>query len=94
MVPSVYFSRKMATHNHRCNEDTMEQYITRIIFPYLEEKKASLGLPASQSSLVTFDEFTRQIIDKILSLLHTNNVHYVIVPPNCIDTLQSLDVSD
>ena len=41
-----------ATYKHWCNEDTMIQYITRIILPYLEEKKASLGLPASQLSLL------------------------------------------
>ena len=75
--PPVTFPEKWhitATHNHWCNEDTMEQYITRIISPYLKEKKDSLGLPASQSSLVIFDEFTGQVTDNILSLLHTSNV--------------------
>ena len=47
----------------------MEQYITRIIFPYLEEKKASLGLPASQSSLVIYDEFTGQVTKKCSNFL-------------------------
>ena len=70
----------------------MIQYITRIILPYLEEKKASLGLPASQLSLVIFDEFKGQVTDKVLSLLQTN-VSYIIVPSNCTDTLQLLDVS-
>ena len=34
-----------ATHNHWCNEDTMVEYISKIIFPYLQEKKATLKLP-------------------------------------------------
>ena len=38
-----------------------------------------MGLPDNQSSLVIFDEFKGQI--------------YVMVPPNCTDQLQPLDVS-
>lgn len=56
----------------------------------LTRKNASLGLPASQSPLVNFNEFTGQVADKILSLLCTKDIYYVIVPP---DTLQSLGVS-
>ena len=43
--------------------------------------------------MVIFDEFSGQVTDRVLSLLKANNIFYVIVPPNCTDTLQPLDVS-
>ena len=95
-LPSVSFPPKWhitATHNHWCNEDTMVEYISKIIFPYLQEKKTTLKLPPTYPSLVIFDEFSGQVTDRVLSLLKANNIFYVIVPPNCTDTLQPLDVS-
>ena len=44
-LPSVLFPPKWhitATHNHQCNEDTMVEYVSKIIFPYLQEKKRQL----------------------------------------------------
>ena len=49
-----------ATPNHWCNEETMLLYITKVIVPYLQQKKKEMGLPDDQSSLVIFDEFKGQ----------------------------------
>ena len=68
-------------------------YITKIIVPYLQEKKKSIGLPPDCSSLVIFDEFKGQTTDNVLAYLKENNVFYVKVPANCTDRLQPLDVS-
>ena len=68
-------------------------YITKIIVPYLQEKKKSIGLPPDCSSLVIFDEFKGQTTDNVLACLKENNVFYVKVPANCTDRLQPLDVS-
>ena len=95
-LPSVSFPPKWhitATHNHWCNKDTMVEYISKIIFPYLQEKKVTLKLPPTYPSLVIFDEFSGHVTNGVLSLLKANNIFYVIVPPNCTDTLQPLDVS-
>ena len=39
------------------------------------------------------DEFKGQTTHAVLNLLKQNNIEYVIVPPNCTDQLQPLDVS-
>ena len=38
------------------------------------------------------DEFKGQTTDAVLSLSGQNDIEYVLVPPNCTDPLQSLDV--
>ena len=40
-----------------------------------------------------FDRFRVQCTDRILSLLEDHHVHVAIVPANCTDRLQPLDVS-
>ena len=71
----------------------MKSYIQLIIVPYVQEKRKQLGLADSQLALVILDEFKGQTTDTVLSLLGQNNIEYVLVPPNCTDCLQPLDVS-
>ena len=80
------------TINHWCNEETMILYIQSIIIPYVAEKRKSLTLPPSQYALVIFDKFQGQTTESVLKLLIENNILYVIVPPNCTDSLQPLDL--
>ena len=81
------------TPNHWCNESTTIDYVTKIIVPYLQEKRKELGLPANHPALAIFDAFKGQNTEKVLTLLEQNNIFYVMVPPNCTDRLQPLDVS-
>ena len=81
------------TPNHWCNEQTMITYIQIVIVPYMTEKRRQLGLDAKHTSLVILDEFKGQTTAKVLNLLQRYNLLYVIVPPNCTDRLQPLDVS-
>lgn len=81
------------TPNHWCNEQTMITYIQSVIVPYMTEKRRQLGLDAKHTGLVILDEFKGQTTDRVLNLLQRNNLLYVIVPPNCTDRLQPLDVS-
>ena len=81
------------TPNHWCNEDTMVEYITTVIAPYMNEKRGHLGLDPKHTGLVILDEFKGQTTEKVLKLLAANDLMYVIVPPNCTDHLQPLDVS-
>ena len=94
--PSVKFPEGWhITHtpNHWCNEDTMVDYIAAVIVPYMKEKRKHLGLDSKHVGLVILDEFKGQTTNKVLNLLQTNDLMYVIVPPNCTDRLQPLDVS-
>ena len=81
------------TPSHWCNEQTMLDYIGKIIIPYFRRKRADLGLSATHPALAIFDEFTGQVTEEALALLDHNNIYYVIVPPNCTDKLQPLDIS-
>ena len=81
------------TSNHWCNEETMMAYIESVIVPYMTQKRRQLGLDLKHSGLVILDEFKGQTTSRVLNLLQSNDLMYVIVPPNCTDQLQPLDVS-
>ena len=81
------------TENHWCNEETMISYIEAVIVPYIDEQRTKLGLGSAQSGLVILDEFKRKTTSRVLNLLQRHNLFYVIVPSNCTDCLQPLDVS-
>jgi len=60
----------------------------------MTEKRRELGLDVKHTGLVILDEFKGQTtVDRVLNLLQYNSLLYVIVPPNCTDCLQLLDVS-
>ena len=64
-----------------------------VIVPYMTQKRMQLGLDLKLTRLLTFDEFERQTTSQVLNLLQNNDLMYVIIPPNCTDRLQPLDVS-
>lgn len=65
----------------------------KIIVPYVEKKREELKLAKDYPALVLFDVFKGQCTDDVLKLVVDNNIEYVIVPANCTDRLQPLDVS-
>ena len=71
----------------------MELYITKIILSYLAETKRKLKLPPSHPALLLFDNFKGQYTEKLLKLLDTKIINAVLIPPNCTDRLQPLDLS-
>ena len=81
------------TNNHWCNEVTMHQYITKIILPYIRSKRKELKLPDDHPAVLIFDNFKGQCTSQLLTLLDTNSISVVLVPPNCTDRLQPLDLS-
>lgn len=50
-------------------------------------------MDSKHTGLVILDEFKGQTTTRVLNLLQSNDFMYVIVPPNCTDRLQPLDVS-
>ena len=81
------------TANHWANKQTTIEYIAKIILPYVTQKGKDLNLDDSHSALVIFDMFKGQCTDNVFKLLEENNIQVVIVPSNCTDRLQPLDLT-
>ena len=81
------------TINHWANEDTMHEYVKKILLPYLQAKRTHLALSHDFPALVIFYCFKGQITKDFLDFLEKNNILVVEVPPNCTDRLQPLDLS-
>ena len=81
------------TDNHWANEYTTLQYLDEILLPYIKQKRKELGCPDDQACLVIFDRFKAQCTATVLGVLEKNNILVSLVPANCTDRLQPLDVS-
>lgn len=71
----------------------MKEYVEAVILPYISRQKADLKLPDDQGSLLIFDNFKAQITSSILTLLDSHYVNVVLIPANCTDRLQPMDLS-
>ena len=95
-LPSVKFPSDWHisfTENHWSNEKAMVDYLEKILFPYIKKKRQELKLDSNHPALVIFDRFRGQCTDNIFALLEDNHVLVAIVPANCTDRLQPLDIS-
>ena len=82
------------TANHWSNESTILKYIDRIIVPYTQQMRLQLKLSSEYPALVIFDVFIKgQRVESIFKKLEENNILYALVPANCADKLQPLDLS-
>ena len=80
--------------NHWSNETTTIDYVSKIIDPYVKANKyQEVGFTDEQSAVVLFDVFKGQCIESVFKLLEDNDILCVIVPANCTDKLQPLDLS-
>ena len=77
---------------HWSTEETTKGYIENIILPYIRRMREVLG-QESAPAIIIMDNFKGQITDQIVQLLSANNVHVVLIPPNCTDQLQPMDLS-
>ena len=71
----------------------MIDYVNKILLPYITQKRKQLNLDSLYPLLVICDHFKGQCTDQFLSLLKDNGIHILIVPANCTDRLQPLDIS-
>ena len=71
----------------------MKTYLTDVLLPYVTKKRNELKLPENHRALVIFDQFKGQVTASIFCLLEENNISFVLVPANCTDQLQPLDIS-
>ena len=81
------------TPNHWANEETSLQYLQKIVIPYIKRKREELGLSISHPALVLFDHFKGQTTEECLKFLEDHQIHHVLIPENCTDRLQPLDVA-
>ena len=81
------------SENHWSNEQTMLNYIDKIIVPFVERVREDLGLDKQQAALAIFDHFKGQLSDSITQILEKHNIQSVLVPACCTDRLQPLDIS-
>ena len=88
MVPFPVNWQVTYTPNHWANEKTTEDYINKILVPYIEEKRASSGIDSP--ALVIFDRFRGQCTPHIMSLLESKNILIAIVPANCTDKVATI----
>ena len=81
------------SENHWSNEQTMLNYIDKIIVPFVERVREDLGLDKQQAALAIFDHFKGQLTESITQVLEKHNIQSVLVPACCTDRLQPLDIS-
>ena len=79
--------------NHWANEVTTKEYIFKIIVPYFVKKREQLKLSNDHRGLVIFDQFRGQITSDVLNLFEENHISIVLIPANCTDRLQPMDIS-
>ena len=96
-IPSVKFPDDcnwLVTHtkSHWTNERTTQDYIKLILLPYVPQTRKDLSLPEDHLALVILDRFKGQCILGILFLLDSYHFQLTIVPANCTDRLQPLDI--
>ena len=63
------------------------------MLPYVTQKRSELGLSSNHHSLVIFDRFKYRYTEVALKTLEDNNIDVLLVPANCTDRLQPLDIS-
>ena len=81
------------THSpkHWSTEETMLQYISNIIVPYVEGTRCLLG--NHTPALAIIDNFKGQVTAPVNALLEENDIHVCLLPPNTTDVLQPMDIS-
>ena len=71
----------------------MDGYLEKILLPYVRKKREELHLEPDYPALVLFDVFKGQCTENLFRILEENHISVVLIPPNCTDRLQPLDVS-
>ena len=78
--------------NHWANGETVVGYVKNVILSYVQEIRSQLSSP-DQYGLVIFDVFRGHLVPEVDEVLEENRIMKIIVPSNCTDRLQPLDLS-
>lgn len=79
--------------SHWSNEQTMRDYIQKIVVPYIEKIRQTSKVADNYPALLLFDNFKAQCTQELLTLLDDNFINVLLIPPNCTDRLQPMDIS-
>ena len=79
--------------SHWSTEQTMRDYIQKIVVPYIEKMRQTSRLADNYPALLLFDNFKAQCTQELLTLLDDNFINVLLIPPNCTDRLQPMDIS-
>lgn len=79
--------------NHWSNETAMKEYVDNILLPYIDEKRKAFKLAEDYPTSVLFGNFKAQCTPSILTILNQNNINVLLIPQNCMDHLQPLDIT-
>ena len=79
--------------NHWANTETTIRLINNIIVPYVTAVRERLELPTNTPAIVIFDAFKDHKGEEITTLLSEKHLYPVLVPNNCTDQLQPIDLS-
>ena len=71
----------------------MRDYIQKIIVLYVEKMRQNLTLGVNYPALLLFDNFKAQCTQELLTLLDENLINVLLIPLNCTDRLQPMDIS-
>jgi len=71
----------------------MKDHIQKVLLLYTGAKRKELQLADDYPALVIFDNFKVQCTFEILKMLDDNQIYVVLIPPNCTNRLQPLDLS-
>ena len=71
----------------------MREYVEMIIILYVDDKRKDLKLVDDHPMLVIFDSFKAQCTSSLLKLVDSHNINVTLIPPNCTDQLQPMDLS-
>ena len=79
--------------SHWSTEQTMRDYIQKIVVPYIEKMRQTSRLADNYPALLLFDNFKAQCTQELPTLLDDNFINVLLIPPNCTDRLQPMDIS-
>ncbi len=82
------------THSssHWSTDDTMEEYVDKVLVPYFDNVREELDLPVRRKALAVFDMYSVHRTDEFKQKLRDNHIEYQFVPGGCTPKLQPLDV--
>ena len=76
---------------HLSNEEETLKLTDTVIYPYVVKKRAEAGLPEDQNTLIVWNVFKGQTMDKVKYKLATLNFELVAVPTNMTHFFQPLN---